>query len=51
VGADVFTGPGREVPNGVRIVPDPSRVLARVPDVLEPDALYAVRDGTLVRVG
>lgn len=51
VGADVFTGPGREVPNGVRIVPDPGRVLARVPEGLEPEGLYAVRDGTLVRVG
>lgn len=48
VGADVYTGPGREVPNGTRIVPDPARVLSKLPAELDPTKLYVVRDGTLV---
>jgi acetyltransferase-like isoleucine patch superfamily enzyme len=50
VGADVYTGPGREIPNGVRIAPDPARVLSRVPASLDPARVYAVRDGTLVAI-
>lgn len=50
VGADVYTGPGRELPNGIRIAPDPSRVLSKVPGELDPRRVYAVRDGTLVPI-
>lgn len=50
IGADVYTGPGREVPNGVRIAPDPARVLSKVPATLDPARVYAVRDGTLVPI-
>jgi hypothetical protein len=47
VGADVYVGPGRAIPNGVRIVPAPDRVLSRIPAELEAGRAYAVRNGTL----
>lgn len=50
IGADVYTGPGREIPNHTRIIPDPDRVLLRVPAAVDPSRLYAVRGGTLVAV-
>jgi len=50
LGADVYTGPGREIPNGTRVVPDPSRVISKVPRDLDPSRLYVVRDGTLVPI-
>lgn len=47
IGADVFVGPGRAIPNGVRIIPQPARVLSRIPEALEPGQLYMVQNGTL----
>lgn len=47
IGADVFIGPGRAIPNGVRIVPQPARVLTTIPDDLEPGRMYTVSNGTL----
>ncbi|MCC7386989.1 MAG: hypothetical protein IT384_34445 [Deltaproteobacteria bacterium] len=47
IGADVFTAPGREIPNDLRIVPDPDRVLSRIPPDLDLGRPYAVRRGTL----
>jgi hypothetical protein len=47
IGADVYIGPGRAIPNGVRIAPAPERVLSRLPEHLEPGKAYVVRGGTL----
>jgi carbonic anhydrase/acetyltransferase-like protein (isoleucine patch superfamily) len=46
IGADVFVGPGRAIPNGIRVVPPPERVLSRIPTT-EPGKSYFVKDGTL----
>lgn len=47
VGADLYIAPGREIPNGVRIGPQPERVLSSIPESLEPGRLYTVRNGRL----
>jgi carbonic anhydrase/acetyltransferase-like protein (isoleucine patch superfamily) len=47
VGADLYIAPGREIPNGVRIGPQPERVLSSIPDDLEAGRFYTVRDGRL----
>jgi hypothetical protein len=46
IGADVFVGPGRAIPNGIRVVPPPERVLSRIPRT-EPGKTYYVKNGTL----
>lgn len=50
IGADVYTGPGRQIPNGTKVLPDPERVLLRIPSDLDPERSYAVRGGTLVPI-
>jgi carbonic anhydrase/acetyltransferase-like protein (isoleucine patch superfamily) len=50
IGADVFTGPGREIPNDTKIAIDPRRVVARLPAEIDPDRFYTVRDGALVPI-
>ena len=47
IGADVFVGPGRAIPNGVRVVIQPERVLSRIPDDVKPGQAYVVRNGRL----
>lgn len=47
IGADLFIGPGRAIPNGIRIVPQPERVLSTIPDDADPDRLHVVRGGAL----
>ncbi len=47
VGADVLIGPGRELPNGLRVGPRPDRVLSRIPTEIDPEAFYAVEEGGL----
>lgn len=47
VGADVLIAPGREIPNGVRIGPRPGRILAHIPEGLDPGRAYAAVDGRL----
>lgn len=51
VGADIYIAPGREIPNGIRIFTSPERVLATLPEAIEPGATYVVKDGTLVPRG
>jgi carbonic anhydrase/acetyltransferase-like protein (isoleucine patch superfamily) len=48
VGADVYIGAGRALPNGTRLGPAPERVLRDIPDEVDPEAVYVVRDGALV---
>ena len=48
VGADVYIGAGRALPNGTRVGPVPERILRDIPDEVDPDAVYVVRDGALV---
>jgi acetyltransferase-like isoleucine patch superfamily enzyme len=47
LGADLYIAPGREIPNGVRLGPQPERVLSSIPDDLEPGRAYTVRDGKI----
>ncbi len=47
IGADVFVGPGRAIPNGVRVVIQPERVLSRIPDDVTAGETYVVRNGRL----
>jgi acetyltransferase-like isoleucine patch superfamily enzyme len=47
IGADTFVAPGRSIPNGTRIGPRPDRVLAQIPDEIDPDVEYTVVDGKL----
>ncbi len=47
IGADVFIGAGRAIPNGVRIGPSADRVLSIVPERLVPGT-YAIKKGALV---
>ncbi len=47
LGADVYVAPGREIPNGLTIGPHPARVLAAIPEGLEPGQNYVVREGRL----
>lgn len=46
IGADVYIGPGRAIPNGVQIGPPSGRIVLRVPETLAPGA-YAAVDGGL----
>lgn len=48
VGADVYIGAGRAVPNGTRLGPVPERILRDIPDEVDPEGYYVVRDGALV---
>jgi NDP-sugar pyrophosphorylase family protein len=48
IGADLYIAPGREIPNGCRIGPAPERVLSSIPEEVEPNRTYTVRDGRLV---
>ncbi len=48
VGGAVIVNSGREIPNGVSIVPDPASVLSRLPEPPAEPGLYAIRGGTLV---
>ncbi len=45
VGADVFVGAARVIPNGVRIAPRADRILTKIADDLEPGQTYVVIDG------
>ncbi|MCK6551804.1 hypothetical protein L6R52_38575 [Myxococcota bacterium] len=47
IGADLYIAPGREIPNGVRLGPQPERVLSSIPDDLEPGRMYTIRGGRL----
>lgn len=47
IGADIYIAPGREIPNGVRLGPQPERVLTSIPDDLEPGRVYTIRNGRL----
>ena len=47
IGADVFIGPGRAIPNGIRVGPQPSRVLGLIGDDVEPGRPYVVSEGAL----
>ncbi len=51
VGADLYIGPGRAIPNGTRIGPRPERVLTSIPDEIDEKAIYMVKDGALVPYG
>lgn len=51
VGADLYIGPGRALPNGTRIGPRPERVLTSIPDQVDPDTVYTIKDGALVPYG
>lgn len=51
VGADVYIGPGRALPNGTRVGPRPDRVLTRIPEHVDPSTAYTVSQGTLVPYG
>ena len=48
VGPDVYVAPGRALPNGLTILSEPARILASIPEGLDPGSAYVVRDGTLV---
>jgi carbonic anhydrase/acetyltransferase-like protein (isoleucine patch superfamily) len=50
VGADVYVGPGRAIPNGVRVISDTSKILARIPKDTQAGVTYVVRDSSLVPV-
>ena len=50
VGADTFVAPGRIIPNGTRIGPRPDRVLAQIPEEIDPSKEYTVVDGKLVEL-
>lgn len=45
VGADVYVGAARAIPNGVRLGPRSDRILTRLPETLEAGRTYAVFDG------
>jgi carbonic anhydrase/acetyltransferase-like protein (isoleucine patch superfamily) len=47
VGADTLVAPGRIIPNGTRIGPRPERVLAQIPEEIDPSVEYTVVDGKL----
>ena len=47
IGADLYIAPGREIPNGVWIGPQPERVLSSIPENLEAGRVYVVRNGKL----
>ncbi|MEQ8273246.1 MAG: hypothetical protein RMA76_11685 [Deltaproteobacteria bacterium] len=47
IGPDVFVAPGRELPNGLKLYPAPGRVLAKIPEQIDPSRSYVVRDGTI----
>lgn len=51
VGADLYIGPGRAIPNGTRIGPRPERVLTSIPDEIDEKAIYMIKDGALVPYG
>ncbi len=51
IGADLYIGPGRAIPNGTRIGPRPERVLTFIPDEVDPDKVYTIKDGALVPYG
>lgn len=48
VGADVYVGPGRALPNGTRVGPRPERILMSVPDEVDADVFHVVEGGALV---
>ncbi len=50
VGADIFVAPGRIIPNGTRIGPQPDRVLAQIPDEVDPSKQYTVTGGKLTEL-
>jgi acetyltransferase-like isoleucine patch superfamily enzyme len=50
VGADTYVAPGRMIPNGTRIGPRADRVLAQIPDEIDPAKRYTVVDGRLTEV-
>ena len=47
VGADIYVAPGRALPNGLKVGPNPERVLSSLPDRLDEGGVYVVRDGRL----
>jgi len=48
IGADVYIAPGRAIPNGIRVVSDVSKILVKIPNALEPQKTYAIKNGGLV---
>lgn len=56
VGADIYIAPGRAIPSGVRIVPQPERVLSRIaePNSKTPGQranMYVVKKGRMEELG
>jgi hypothetical protein len=47
LGADLYIAPGRDIPNGVWIGPQPERILSSIPENAEAGRVYVVRDGKL----
>lgn len=48
VGANVMLDSGRAIPNDVDVLPDPTPMLRKIPENLEPGTAYVVRGGTLI---
>lgn len=48
IAAGVIIAPGRIIPNDIHILPDPARVIASVPDDLQPGSTYCLIGGRLV---
>lgn len=48
MGTGIWIQAGREIPNGTFMIRDPSEVLSRIPDEIEPGKPMVFRNGTLV---
>lgn len=48
IAAGLIIAPGRSIPGGITLYPDPARVLSRVDPVIEPGKVLFLRDGNLV---
>ena len=47
IGADVYTAPGRVIPNGIKVISDTSKILAHIPPSVEAGKTYVVRNSSL----
>ena len=50
IGADVYIGPGRIIPNGIKIIADSGKVVTKVSPSVEAGKTYLIRNGELVAV-
>jgi len=47
IGADVYTAPGRAIPNQIKVISDTSKILAHIPKDIEAGETYVVKNSSL----